>query len=113
MKKLLLGAFILLSLAAIVSCGLLGGYESVKEIDKGKKLEWGDTEYLYHDFLTDFTLKGEQIAIVDGDDMYKIFEVVGYDKSEWIIKYYDKAMSRHMLYRASTVKEIPPEFQPK
>ncbi|MEK4140390.1 MULTISPECIES: hypothetical protein [Paenibacillus] len=52
-------------------------------------------------------LKGQQIGIVDGDKLDKIYILQGYSPDEWLIEYYDVLMSNYDLLKADHVTDIP------
>ena len=55
--------------------------------------------------------QGDQIGIRQGDPDSKIYQVKGYETSEWIIEYLDVIMGGHMIFKSTTVTEIPAELK--
>ena len=57
-------------------------------------------------------LRGTQIGIREGDNSSKIYEVKGYNSSEWIVEYHDVFMGGGgMVFKAVGVTEIPSELE--
>jgi len=56
-------------------------------------------------------LMGTQIGIREGVPDSKIYEIKGYDSTQWIIDYLDVIMGGDMIFKAAGVTEIPSEFE--
>lgn len=57
-------------------------------------------------------LRGNQIGVLNDDHDVKIYEVKGYEVSEWIIERLDVFMSSgDTLYKAVGVSEVPSELE--
>ena len=111
MKKIVLVLVFALLVCTLSACVSSASYESLKTLDNGSKLEWGDRTYSFYSAKPNAVQIGKQVAIVDDDRKHKIFEVKGYSHEEWIIEYYDVIMSTYSLYKSDDVTDVPALFQ--
>ncbi|MCL2111353.1 MAG: hypothetical protein FWH32_03715 [Clostridiales bacterium] len=111
MKKIALALAFVLLVCILSACGSSANYESLKTLDNGAKLEWGERTYSFYSAKPNAVQIGKQVAIVDDDRKHKIFEVEGYSHEEWIVEYYDVIMSTYSLYKADGVTDVPAPFQ--
>ena len=62
--------------------------------------------------FADNKLRGTQIGIREGDNSSKIYEIKGYDSSEWLVEYEDVIMGGGgMVFKAVEVTVIPAELE--
>jgi hypothetical protein len=55
--------------------------------------------------------KGKQIGVWEETQDRKIYEVKGYDSSDWIVDYLEVTMGGNMIWKAVGVSEIPEELK--
>ena len=68
---------------------------------------------IYRPFgVLDSKLRGTQIGVRENEPDSKIFEVKGYDSTEWIVEHLDVIMGGgDMIFKAVGVTEIPKELE--
>ncbi len=108
MKKTVNALLLVCIIMSATSC--TSNYENMETFDNGRCLKWGDITYTYYSVLPDYSLIGKQIGITDGDKDGRIYEVKGYDTSEWLIDYYNTEMPIASLMKADNVTNIPEKF---
>lgn len=69
-------------------------------------------EYDFYGFVGNAKLTGKQIGIVDDDKDYKVFQVNGYEDTDWLLTELNVFMEKdsYSLYKAQSVKDIPEDF---
>ncbi len=112
LKKLLLCLTAVLLCLSLFACAKKN-YEAFTYSDDPYTVEmyWGDLTYVPFGVIADDSLIGKQFGIADGDKLDKIFEVKGYDRTMWILEYYDVEMSGYMLWKEKSVTDIPAVLQ--
>lgn len=106
MKKLSLWLTVLISVLFLMAC-TAKTYEDFQGFQNGSILQRGSITYSFYGPLPEDSLRGKQNGIVDGDKKDKVYELKGLSPEEWLIEYYDVAMSVYSVYKADTVTKIP------
>jgi len=112
MKKILLVSIILLGPLAVFliynsQSRVEQNFDVLESVERGSSIIWNDTTYKFYGVLDDYSLKGEQIGIVDDDLDWKIYEFTNLSNRDWLIEGYNGFMNPLSIYKAVHVTEIP------
>ncbi len=90
-------------------------YPTIRVVDNEElgciELIYNDVVYRPFGVLSNDKLKGTQIGIREDSLDSKIYEVKGYEITEWIVDYLEVFMGGNMLFKAVGVNEIPKELE--
>jgi hypothetical protein len=113
---------IVLCLCILLATGLIGcvsnnstvfpEYKETENLELGcVELSYNGDTYRPYGVFDDDILKGKQIGIREGVHDSKIYEVIGYDSTEWIVEYLEVTMGGNILFKAVGVTDIPAELE--